>query len=237
MSQPILYVIGMPLDERAPLAPAAVEALNSAQLVIGESASTTRRRMGLYAKDSQSPVFLLDHGKEMPTDLFQELGSIAKRRGSAALFSDCGMPILYDPGSEVVLACRSLGFAIRTVAGPTSWGLACCLSAYPPPFLVVGFLPKRQEERIAILRGFSPLKHNTVLMEAPYRFESLIQDCATVLGEKQNAYLAWDIALPGEWHAEGSLRDLRLAWTKKGSPKGEFVLILKAQTRPAAGKR
>lgn len=234
MNFPVLYILGTPLDERAVLDPRTAEILSRADIVVGESASVTRRRMGLFAKESKAEVFFLDHAVGLAPDLAEALSKAAEQKQTVALFSDCGMPILFDPGGTVLEYCRKLKFSIRTSEGPSSWGIACATSGYEPPFLLYGFLPRRPEDRKKALGALHPLGAHTVLMEAPYRFKLLLEECRMTFGPKQRAYLAWDLALPGEWHAEGSLDELKQAWSSHGSPKGEYVLILNAAKRPPA---
>ena len=89
--------------------------------------------------------------------LKEALLKIKASHGKAVLFSDTGMPLLFDPGREVLAFCREHNFKIRSIAGPTSWGAACSLSGFLEPFHIEGFPPRDQTERIKKLKELSSL--------------------------------------------------------------------------------
>ncbi|NBT59449.1 hypothetical protein EBT16_11760, partial [bacterium] len=131
------------------------------------------------------------------------------------------------PGKEVLELAREMGFAIRCVPGPTSWGTACALSGWNPPFLLVGFLSPKAEERLRQLAGLTRTSAHIVLMDTPYRFQALLKDCDKVFGSQHQAFLAWEISTAQETYLWGSLRELELRASEKNLKKGEFILLLK----------
>ena len=150
---PILFVLGMPLDEEAEISGPAKLALAKARLVVGESrkvAFSFLKQAGVLHQENSADkiVFLLDPPREDNLrELRSQLAGCRDRGEDVALFSDTGMPILYDPGREVLEWAKELGFRIRSVPGPTSWGTAAALSGFDPPFFLVGFLPRDAGDR------------------------------------------------------------------------------------------
>ena len=229
MSDAILYVIGSPLAEGQALPPHAVEILQSCDLVIGE----TRPVLDRYLKhhDVKGERFHLDPPRRDEQELLNEgLERIAKTGGKAALLSDVGMPILFDPGSSVLETCRRLGLSIRTVPGPTSWATACSVSGWAPPFLIYGFLDRDAKIRESELRRLMRSPENIVLMETPYRFLRLLADLQKHLGPKHQLFLAWEISKKDESYFWGTITEVLRYAEKKNYEKGEFVLLLKAPT-------
>ncbi len=223
-----LTIIGTPLDDRSTLPKDSLATLEHARIIFAESRKPT---LSLLAKS----------GLRLPLDRFVFLDPVPRTReleislngafengDSVCLMSDTGMPILFDPGVVVLEIARRLGFQIRTLPTATSWATACAVSGFLPPFLIHGFLPQKSPDRLQQLRSLRPLGQHTVLMDAPYRFRTLVQEVGEVFGNQQPVFLAWEIAKPGEryfWEMLGSL----LAIAERELPKkGEFILILRA---------
>src|SRR5690606_29408496 len=111
-----LLLVGTPLDDEAPLAPPAIQALESSDLILGESRKRTYRLLSQVPSGKQKAVCLL----EKESFWREELSALASRdTGSVALFSDCGMPLLFDPGKEVLQEALRLGFRVRTIPSAT----------------------------------------------------------------------------------------------------------------------
>ncbi|MFM8269251.1 MAG: SAM-dependent methyltransferase [Pseudomonadota bacterium] len=196
-------------------------------IIIGESRRTTERLLSKVLLRDNAKIFYLDNQPDREKKiLFAELKSLCQSGGSACLFSDMGMPILFDPGKEILDSVKRLPFQIRCLPGPTSWGTACALSGWNPPFLLIGFLSPKTEERIIELGNLTRSSAHIVLMDTPYRFQALLKDCLKVFGPEQSGFLAWEIGMPEETYLWGSLKELERWAGEKNLKKGEFILIL-----------
>lgn len=205
-----------------------MKVLETSILVIGESRKPTFRYLSqLERKPTNDRVFLMDpFRKDEWERLEEELTTIAKTDGTVCLMSDTGMPILFDPGAEVLALCRKLKFEIRSTAGATSWGMAAALSGFPPPFFVEGFLPRDNAERIGRLKELKQVKAGLILMDTPYRFQLLLKQCAEALG-KREAFLGWELTKQEERLLWGSLSELEKTARAEKLEKGEFILVIR----------
>ncbi len=224
-SKPQLWILGMPLTEEDIPSPACAAKLKEANVVVGESRAVTDR----YLKRSGATadkVFFLDPFRKLEWEaLCEELVAKSKTGGIAVLLSDMGMPILFDPGLQVLEKCRALGYTMHSVPSATSWGSAAALSGYPPPFLVVGFPPRETGERQRFFKSLQNAEGAIVLMDTPYRFRLLLKELTHAFGSSREAFLAWEIAKPGERLLWGPLVELE----KQPLEKGEFVIIVKGK--------
>lgn len=223
-----LMILGLPLQESPKLPPALSAHLKSADLIIGESRRLTDQRLQAAEVPNTTPAFYLDNlgGKEK-TELEKALRNL-KDRQKAVLFSDMGMPILFDPGADVLEMARKLGFQIKSEAGPTSWGTASALSGFSPPFLLVGFPPQKTEARVEFFRGLSAATGHLILMDTPYRFTKLLEECETAFGQRRQAFLGWEIGLAAENLIWGTLPEIQAECRRRGLVKGEFILVVKS---------
>lgn len=236
-SMPTLWIVGTPLDEDGELTAPARTALARAAVVVGESRGITMRfvKQALGVKDlPPSPgkeIFLLDPPRPEEWEAAKEaLTRLARTGGEAALLSDTGMPILFDPGAQVLAFCRDAGFAVRSAPSATSWGTACALSGFPAPFHVVGFPPRDTALRRAFFQSLRALEPAIVLMDTPYRFTLSLKEATEAFGGTREAFLGWELSKPGERLLWGPLSRLAKEALRLGLEKGEFVLVVAGNT-------
>lgn len=226
--RPTITIVGMPLDEAALPHLSGAHAMEEAQVIIAESPAVALPMLKrARINTSEKEIFFLDPPDRNPPWKDCLLRMI-HRGGKVVLFSDVGMPVLFDPGTEILEFCLKHEFEIRTVPGPTAWGTACALSGFGPPFYIVGFLPREQKNRAKVLYSLRSLRAHGVLMDTPYRFRALLDQLIKALGENRVAFLAWEIGKSNELYFWGSLREMEVTTEKRALQKGEFVLILKA---------
>ncbi len=227
MSAGTFFVLGRPLNERAPADEAFISLVSQSQLIIGESRKITERLLAHIPVSKDTPVFYLDNAKPQEMKALEEtLKRISKEKGAACLFSDMGMPILFDPGSKSLELAKKIGMKIRVLPGPTCWGTAAALSGWSPPFQLVGFLSPKAEFRIQELSQLRSEKAHLILLDTPYRFQALLTDCHKTFGGEHQVFLAWEIGTPEEIYFWGSLNQLLLKSETEGLKKGEFILLL-----------
>lgn len=136
------YILGLPLQEKSSTPPAVAAILEKSDLIVGESRKYTERILSRIHLLKDAKVFYLDNMPSQEKKLLEHALQLASKQGQVvSLFSDMGMPILFDPGKEILDIAKKLDFSFRCIPGPTSWGTACALSGWNPPFFVVGFLP------------------------------------------------------------------------------------------------
>jgi len=223
-----LIILGTPLDEAAALSPSAAKAVGTASVIIGESRKMTFRYTKPHWNPDKSPdLFFLDPlPKDEAERLHLALAAMAQSPQTAVLLSDTGMPVLFDPGGDILQLCKTLRFHIRTVPSATSWATACALSGWDPPFHVCGFLPREMTERTRELKRLGSLGAHCVLMDTPYRFEPLVSQIASGLGPKRQVFLAWEISKTNETFFWGTIAELQQFSKSQGLSRGEFVLII-----------
>lgn len=227
MKHGTLHIVGTPLDDGAELSPAAYARIESCSVVIGES------RKGLFPylkalgrEPEKRRIFLLDPPRPEEWQAIRAaLGAVAKSGGDAALLSDTGMPILFDPGNEVLALARELKLEIRATPSATSWGTACAVSGFPPPFFIEGFLPRETPDRLARLRELARVPAASVFMDTPYRFRILLRQLNEVFGPERQAFLAWEISSAQEAYIWGSLASIEKEAERRNLQKGEFILL------------
>ncbi len=223
-----LIVIGTPLNEEESLETRAAQAISLCSVIIAENRKPAfRYTKPHWNKVTPPELFFLDNlSKPEEQRLYDRLRLAFTQGAKVALLSDTGMPVLFDPGSEILHWCRTLGFNIRSIPSATSWATACAMSGWEPPFFISGFLPREQGERLKELKRLLSVEGHIVLMDTPYRFEALLSQVKAAINPKRQIFLAWEISKPCEQYFWGTASELENFAKIHQLSRGEFVLII-----------
>jgi 16S rRNA (cytidine1402-2'-O)-methyltransferase len=219
-----LLVVGTPLGNLSDMAPRAVEALQSADVILCEDTRHTRK--------------LLTHFRiEKPAERYDEHTEDEKaaryidriEHGDVvAIVSDAGMPLVSDPGYRIVRMARERGIVVEPVPGPFAGVLALVASGIAPlPFTFLGFAPHRSGERRDFYRNAAELGHTFIVYESPERLVDSLEDALAVLGDTE-ATVAREMTKIHEEIASGSVTELLGRFRERASIYGEITIVFGA---------
>jgi len=174
--------------------------------------------------------------RDIPIELFNEhtqevdeLLDPLKKGECWGLISDAGLPILADPGHQLVRRAYHLGIRVHAFIGPSSLVQALLLSGLPAQrFAFHGYLPRSPKDWLKSIEARSEEEHATqVFIEAPYRNEKLLATLLETLHPKTLLCIAWDLTLP----TQGVETHPVSAWKRRTLPslhKKPAVFLLNA---------
>jgi len=116
---------------------------------------------------------------------------------TVAYLSDQGMPNVADPGRHLVQLAYELGSKVKlqVVSGPSSVTSAIAMSPFDcSRFHFAGFLPKSKEEREIELSKLVKMPTAIVLLETPYRRQSLLESLKNTFPAGRKCLIAMDIS-------------------------------------------
>ena len=198
-----------------------LEALRKADLLIFEEDRGARRALKA-AGITRSYAKLSEHREQGVLD---EAEAALRAGNTVCYMSDQGMPVIADPGRELVALAHLLKARLTIIPGPSS--ITTALSACPFPitsFRYVGFPERETGRRDAQLRRWTTNNEALVILDTPYRLEALIDACGRAFGANRRAVLAIDISGEKEGFFYDSLQGLKA--TLKNSERLNFVLII-----------
>ncbi|HEY2093701.1 MAG TPA: 16S rRNA (cytidine(1402)-2'-O)-methyltransferase [Thermoanaerobaculia bacterium] len=225
-----LLVVGTPLGNLSDMAPRAVEALQSADVILCEDTRHTRK--------------LLTHFRiEKPAERYDEHTEDEKaaryidriEHGDVvAIVSDAGMPLVSDPGYRIVRMARERGIVVEPIPGPFAGVLALVASGIAPlPFTFLGFTPHRRGERRDFYRNATELGHTFIVYESPERVVDSLEDALAVLGDTE-ATVAREMTKIHEEIASGSVTELLDRFRERPTIYGEVTIVFGAAKAHAA---
>jgi 16S rRNA (cytidine1402-2'-O)-methyltransferase len=226
-----LYVVGTPIGNLEDLTRRAIRILGQVALIAAEDTRVTRKLLNHL--NLHGPVTSC-HQHNWPAKLPVILKALES--GDVALVTDAGMPAISDPGSELVASVAAAGFPVEVVPGASAVTAALAASGLSGDrFLFLGFLPRGNQERRALLASNMDSPHNLVIFESPYRVGATLRNLMEALGDR-------DLAVCRELtklHEEVFRGTISQAIQHFESPRGEFVLVVRGLTRtksPVAGE-
>ena len=143
---------------------------------------------------------------------------------SVALVSDAGMPLVSDPGYELVRACLERGLTVEVLPGPSAPVTALVASGLPPDrWRFAGFLPRRPGELRALLEATT---ETLVAFESPRRLAATLTLLAEIDPDRPAA-VCRELTKLHEEVARGTAAELAARFTRT-PPRGEIVLVVGA---------
>jgi 16S rRNA (cytidine1402-2'-O)-methyltransferase len=225
MTKPVsghLYIVATPIGNPGDITLRALEILRSVDAVLCEerkAGSTFLKKVGVVPKEL---IMVNEHNE---TTLVPELvNRLLLTNESFALISDCGTPVFADPGHFLIQAVTDMGIPVSPIPGASSLMAALSVLSFAPKnFYFAGFLPRVPDERKRELTRLRAMRIPVILMDTPYRLQSLLDDVARVFGKGHQVTLAADLTLPHETILRGPIGEML---NQMNGRKAEFILII-----------
>ena len=214
-----LYLIPSPLGEvdlRDILPAHVLEIACSLKIFVVEETRTVRRYLSAAGLRGHIDELEFHELNEHTTAPEVEALSELFDRGDVGLISEAGLPAVADPGAQLVALCHRIGVEVVPLVGPSSLMLALMASGLNgQSFAFRGYIPAKTDERRSALKDIErlsrSLNQSQIMIETPYRNDSLLADMLQVLGPATRLCVAADITLPTQFIRTMSVA----AWRKQ----------------------
>ena len=218
-----LLVVGTPLGNLGDFPPRAVDALQSASLILCEDTRHTRKLLTHFGIDR--PTDRLDeHTEDARSEQFIDRIEAGE---TIAIVSDAGMPVVSDPGYRIVRLARERGVTVEPIPGPFAGVLALAASGIAPlPFTFLGFTPHRHGERQEFYRRLATIGHTAIVYESPDRLLESLRDALDILGDVEVA-VAREMTKLHEELIRGTISEV-VAQLESRAVKGEVTVVFAA---------
>ena len=205
MNKGKLYLIPSPLGDNNPeeVIPAPVlESLTAFRTFVVEEVRTARRylsRAGLKGKIGELEFHELNEHTDAAT--IEGYLELFDNGNDVALISEAGLPAVADPGAQLVALAHNHGIEVIPAVGPSSLMLALMASGLNgQSFAFCGYIPAKTDERRSRLRTLekvsAQLKQTQILIETPYRNDSLFADILATCNPSTRVCVAANITMP-----------------------------------------
>ena len=218
-----LFLAGTPIGNLADITYRAIDTLQQVDLIACEDTRVTRKLCNHY--DIKTPLKSYhEHNKDQQTDYMIEqlLSGI-----DIAFVSDAGLPLISDPGYELVVEARQHDIKVETIPGPNA-GLTALMASGLPSFTYtfLGFLPRKDKEKQNILSERMYQSSTLIIYESPHR----VTDTLKVIGKidsQRRVSLGRELTKKFEQIVTADVNTLLTMLHNNEIPlKGEFVILI-----------
>jgi 16S rRNA (cytidine1402-2'-O)-methyltransferase len=152
-----------------------------------------------------------------------------------ALVSDAGMPLISDPGWNLVRQARERDIEVLSVPGPSAVSAALSVAGLATDrYVFEGFLPRRAGQREQRLQQLAAETRTMVFFESVHRIEDSLAAMAAQFGAERPAAVARELTKLHERTYTDSLGGL-LARVGADIPQlGEFVVLVAGREQAEA---
>ncbi len=216
-----LYLIPSPLGDNVPeevIPMPVLKSLEGFRTFVVEEIRTARRylsRAGLKGRIAELEFFELNEHTGQET--IEGYLKLFENGNDVALISEAGLPAVADPGAQLVALAHRHGIEVIPAVGPSSLMLALMASGMNgQSFAFCGYIPAKSDERKSRLKTLEKLsgqlKQTQIIIETPYRNDSLLNDILSVCSASTRVCVAANITMPdayiktkkvSEWKKEG----------------------------------
>jgi 16S rRNA (cytidine1402-2'-O)-methyltransferase len=200
-----LYLIPSPLGENDPseVIPGPVlKSLEGFRTFVVEEVRTARRylsKAGLKGRIGELQFFELNEHTDAAT--VESYIKLFNDGNDVALISEAGLPAVADPGAQLVALAHRHGIEVIPAVGPSSLMLSLMASGLNgQSFAFCGYIPAKTDERRNRLKTLEKisgqLKQTQIIIETPYRNDSLLKDILSTCAASTRLCIAANITMP-----------------------------------------
>ncbi|MDY5356598.1 MAG: SAM-dependent methyltransferase [Candidatus Cryptobacteroides sp.] len=230
-----LYLIPSPLGDNQPsevLPEMVFETIGRIRTYVVEEVRTARRflsRAGLKGKIDTLEFHELN--EHTSSEQIEGYLGLFERGEDIGLISEAGLPAVADPGAQLVALCHKRGIEVVPLVGPSSLMLALMASGLNgQSFAFCGYIPAKSDERKSRLKVLekvsSQLNQTQIIIETPYRNDSLLADILSVCNPSTMLCIAADLTLPTAYIRTASIGDWKKNVPTIGKRPCVFLLLM-----------
>ena len=222
----VLYLVGTPIGNINDISNRAVNILKSCSFIICEDTRNTKFLLNQIEVSNK----LISFHKFNSTSRIPQIISKLKNGESIAMVSDAGMPLISDPGEELVKQVKLNKYDVICVPGPCA-GITALVSSglQTSKFVFYGFLPRKIKDRDLFLKLICKSPFTSIIYESPKRIKSLLSDLKKSCGNKRQVAVARELTKRYEQHLKNDIGQL-IEYFEKVEPKGEFTIIVEGNS-------
>ena len=218
----MLYITGTPIGNLEDMSYRAVRILQEADSILCEDTRVTRKLMTHFEIDTPLKSYHDFNKEEVTESLIEDM----KHGKTYALVTDAGMPVISDPGFELVSRMQDEGLPYSVIPAASAFTMALVASGIASyEFTYFGFLPKSSSKRSEKLSEIMHHQFTSVLYESPHRIKNLLTEINKI-DSGRIVSISREITKKFEQHVRGAAAELLSKLDDKIPLKGEFVVVI-----------
>lgn len=207
----MFYIVGTPIGNLGDLSPRAREILARCDCILCEDTRHTGKLLAHFEIETRMMSYHRFNERERESQVMEWLAEGA----DIALVSDAGLPIVCDPGAELVRRLRAEGADIEVVPGPCAFAAAMAATGTEVPISFFGYPEKKTF--VDLVRG---CMGSAIFYVAPHDLRKVLGWC----DREWQVSVARELTKKFEQVHTGTAGELLEEMVE---PRGEMVMIVR----------
>ncbi|MFO7882994.1 MAG: 16S rRNA (cytidine(1402)-2'-O)-methyltransferase [Kosmotogaceae bacterium] len=179
-----LWLVGTPIGNLDDITLRALKILKKSEVILAED---TRRIRKLLIHFDIMSKYIISLNVNNQTKQIPGILRLLNEGKTISLVSDAGMPVISDPGNELVEECIKNGYKVDIAPGPSSVSTAIAISGFPGShYTFFGFIPRGKNRRRLFRKISEGLYNDSLLVffDSPYRLKNTLKDWLNLVDDR-----------------------------------------------------
>ncbi|MGL5204772.1 MAG: 16S rRNA (cytidine(1402)-2'-O)-methyltransferase [Metamycoplasmataceae bacterium] len=213
-----LFIVGTPIGNLKDITLRAIETLNAVDYIACEDTRVTKILLTSLNIKNKKIISYHNHNEVSSTSGIIEL---LNNGHSVALVSDAGMPIIADPGFNLLKMVKEKGFKFEVIPGVSALTTSIAMSSLGPNFTFLGFPKNKKNQMINQIKNIT--SGTFIFFIAPHKLIFTLETLNEQFKGKEKIFLCKELTKKFEEYFEGNAKELIKELPE--NIKGEFTLI------------
>lgn len=219
-----LYIVGTPIGNLGDITIRAIETLKSVDVILAEDTRQTLKLLNHFNIQKH----LVSYHRHNEDEKIKNVVDFLNSGKDLALVSDAGMPVISDPGQNLIKYLVANNYNIVTIPGVTAVITAIVKSGLDSTrFTFEGFLSINKKQRRQRLESLKNEERTMVFYEAPHKLLATLKDMYEVFG-KRNICIARELTKLHEEYIHTTFEEA-ISKIEQFGIKGEIVLLIEGK--------
>lgn len=219
-----LYIVGTPIGNLGDITIRAIETLKSVDVILAEDTRQTLKLLNHFNIQKH----LVSYHRHNEDEKIKNVVDFLDSGKDLALVSDAGMPVISDPGQNLIKYLVANNYNIVTIPGVTAVITAIVKSGLDSNrFTFEGFLSINKKQRKQRLESLKNEERTMVFYEAPHKLLATLKDMYEVFG-KRNICIARELTKLHEEYIHTTFEEA-ISKIEQFGIKGEIVLLIEGK--------
>ncbi|GAB6188605.1 16S rRNA (cytidine(1402)-2'-O)-methyltransferase [Marinitoga arctica] len=216
-----LFIIGTPIGNLKDVSLRAIEILKDSDVIFVEDKRVTIKLLNNLDIGKKE---LFTFSEYNANKVLKKALEIVRKNNICSLVSDAGMPVISDPGYQLINKCWEENIEIDIIPGPNAPSAAIALSGFPgSKYMFYGFLPRGKNKR-RLFRKIKDLGMLFVFFESPQRLNNTLKEILEIIGDR-DIFIAREMTKIHQELFRGKVSEALKHFLEK-NVKGEITVVL-----------
>lgn len=217
----MLYIVGTPIGNLDDMTLRGINTLKKVDMILAEDTRQTLKLLNHFGISK----YMISYHRHNEDEKISKVIEILDSGKDLALVSDAGMPIISDPGQNLVKYLVSNGYKIEVIPGVTALITGIVGSGLDSTrFTFEGFLSINKKQRKERLESLKTETRTMIFYEAPHKILATLKDMLSCFGNR-NICIARELTKLHEEYCYTTFSKAIDSIEKEGI-KGEIVLVI-----------